>query len=331
MTLPKIQETATGITRASLESARQQLQLLEEYVSEVLRKDQDYGQIPGTNSKPTLLKPGASNVIIAFNCHSEPCPPQITLDRESGFVSFIVQVNVVHNDTGLLRAKGFGECNSYETKYRYREQKRVCPSCGTAAIIKGKKEWGGGWTCWRRQGGCGEKYSDGDVTIEAQATGRIENPDPLDQTNTYLKMAIKRAEVDAALRLPGVARFFTQDLEDMQDSQVPPPEEDQETTPDNPTPDPITVRRRSPAQKPASPQPTAETQERAYTFDQLKAAVEQAGMTWEGFEFQVLGNGRQRVLWAEWTNLGGTADGARQRWERWQAQHPQDDSTPEAA
>jgi hypothetical protein len=30
-----------------------------------------------------------------------------------------------------------------------------------------------------------------------------------------LKIAIKRAEVDAALRLPGLARFFTQGLEDI--------------------------------------------------------------------------------------------------------------------
>ena len=43
---------------------------------------------------------------------------------------------------------------------------------------------------------------------------RIESPDLLEQYNTYLKMAEKRALVDCAMHLPGVARFFTQDVED---------------------------------------------------------------------------------------------------------------------
>ena len=69
-----------------------------------------------------------------------------------------------------------------------------------------------------KAGGCGAKFSDGDHSIEGQTTGRIQTEDPFDQMNTYQKMAIKRAVVDAALGLPGVARFFTQDLEEDRES-----------------------------------------------------------------------------------------------------------------
>jgi hypothetical protein len=44
---------------------------------------------------------------------------------------------------------------------------------------------------------------------------QVENPNPLDQHNTLVKMAEKRALVDCAMHLPGVARFFTQDVEEM--------------------------------------------------------------------------------------------------------------------
>jgi len=210
--LAPIEHQETSLSTAGLEHTRQQLTLLENFVSDVLRKDQDYGTIPGT-IKPTLLKPGAANIIAAFNCHAEPYCDERTVDAIGSFVSYEHHVDVVHNITGKVMSRGYGGCNSHEVKYRYRDLKRTCPTCNAAAIIKGRKDYGGGWLCWAKQGGCGAKFIDGTLDIEEQPTGRVENEDPLDQMNTYMKMSIKRAEVDAALRLPGVARFFTQDLE----------------------------------------------------------------------------------------------------------------------
>ena len=236
MTMPRTTELATvqpqetGITNASLQHTKGQLALLEQFVKDVLRPGQDFGIIPGTKS-PTLLKPGASNIISAFNCHAEPHidRERLEINDDTGlpFAGYTVHVDIVSNLTGNVVSRGFGQCNSYERKYRYRQDQRRCPHCGAAAILKGKEEFGGGWICWARRDGCGAKFQDGDPTIEGQSAGQIENPDPLDQANTYLKMAIKRAEVDAALRLPGVARFFTQDLEDIMG--VAEPESDKET------------------------------------------------------------------------------------------------------
>jgi hypothetical protein len=43
---------------------------------------------------------------------------------------------------------------------------------------------------------------------------QIENPDPADLQNTLIKMANKRAYVDAVLKATGASRMFTQDMED---------------------------------------------------------------------------------------------------------------------
>lgn len=37
---------------------------------------------------------------------------------------------------------------------------RPCPSCGQKAIIRGKAEYGGGFVCWKKMGGCGAKFDD---------------------------------------------------------------------------------------------------------------------------------------------------------------------------
>jgi hypothetical protein len=109
-----------------------------------------------------------------------------------------------------------------ETKYRYRSASRKCPVCGKETIIKGKAEFGGGWLCFKKKGGCDARWSDGDEIIEKQETGKIENPDPADQWNTCLKMAKKRALIDACLTALGASTMFTQDIEDMETGNPPP-------------------------------------------------------------------------------------------------------------
>src|SRR3990167_11218552 len=101
-----------------------------------------------------------------------------------------------------------------ETKHRYRGGKRKCPQCGAEAIIKGREEYGGGWVCFAKKGGCGEKFKDDDTEITGQAEGKVENPDIADQYNTVLKMACKRAKVDGCLSATACSDIFTQDIED---------------------------------------------------------------------------------------------------------------------
>lgn len=208
-----IQQKPTSLTQEGLDHTRDQLALLEKFVSDVLILDQDYGVIPGTGEKPTLLKPGAANIIAAFQCHSEPIPVTALLDVPGNFVAYEHRVDIVHNESGRVVASGMGGCNTHETKYRYRTLLPVCPQCGEENIRVSNK--GDGFYCWKKTEGCGANFSSDHPGIIHQPVGKIENPDQLDLSNTIMKMSIKRAEVDAAMKLPGVARFFTQDLEDM--------------------------------------------------------------------------------------------------------------------
>ena len=58
------------------------------------------------------------------------------------------------------------------------------------------------------------KVRDNDAAITGQPTGRIENEDIADVYNTVLKMAKKRALVDATLTATAASDIFTQDVED---------------------------------------------------------------------------------------------------------------------
>lgn len=125
--------------------------------------------------------------------------------------------------------EGIGSCNSWESKYRYRNSSRVCPTCGAEAIIKGKAEYGGGWVCYARRGGCGAKFADNDPAME-QEVGKVPNPDISDLINTCMKQAEKRAYVEATLSATGASAFFSQD----EDVVKPPPVQQQRPADTNP-------------------------------------------------------------------------------------------------
>ena len=307
MTLARIEtQTPALLTKEGLVASADQLALLEGYVRNILREGQDYGTIPGAGTKPTLLKPGAANVIAAFNCYPDPHIETETIDLDKGLIFYRVRVDVLRMDDGRRRATGQGSCSSFEKKYRYRNALPICPECSKENVRVSR---GGGFYCWQKTGGCGASFHHDDERIANQPIGQVLNDDPMEQANTILKMAVKRAEVDAALRLPGVARFFTQDLEDMHG------EQDGDTVPTRSQPpqgSPKAPQTSAPRSQPAAAQVT--TTPTNITYEQLVAEVEASGMTWDHFEIQVLGKS-----WAEFSKTkGASASVAKARWETWQ-------------
>lgn len=201
----------------SIEQAIARHRLLSEYVKQVMREHHDYGAIPGTSGKPSLLKPGAEKLTTLFGLTKrlfivEKMEDWIGQIDGEPFFYYLYRCALYRGE--LLIAEADGSCNSRESKYRWREAQRKCPHCGVAAIIKGKAEFGGGWICFQKKGGCGTKYAEEDVAIISQQVGRIANPDVADQVNTIQKMAAKRALVAATLLAVGASEFFTQDIED---------------------------------------------------------------------------------------------------------------------
>ena len=174
----------------------------------------DYGVIPGTQ-KPTLLKPGAEKIIRLLGLADE-YEIESVKDWDKPFFHFQVVCRLRHLASGQIVATGVGgNAIAWEKRYRWRKAERVCPICNQEAIIKGKQEYGGGWLCFGKRGGCGAKFKDGDPDVEGQETGRVLNEDIYSQVNTILKMAKKRSCVDAALSAGRLSDVFTQDLEDL--------------------------------------------------------------------------------------------------------------------
>ena len=210
-------EGALFMPALSVELAVERYGAITEFVGRVLRRDVDYGLIPGTE-KLTLLKPGAEKLTTFFGLSTRFQLVERIEDWTGAshdgepFFYYLYRCQLSRGDT--LIAEADGSCNSRETKYRWRESQRVCPACEQAAIIKGREEYGGGWVCFRKRGGCGAKFADGDAVIEGQPTGRVFNPDIADQVNTIQKMATKRSLIAAVLIAVNASEYFTQDVED---------------------------------------------------------------------------------------------------------------------
>ncbi len=185
------------------------MELIEEVKRTAMRQDVDYGLVPGTD-KPGLFKPGAEKLAVLFRLDVQPRNEPIWGPGEH--LTVISRATVYHAPTGARLGYGEGICSSRERNRAYRKQERTCPNCGTAAVIKGKAEFGGGWLCWRKRDGCGANFPDGDERIEGQEVGEIENPDLPDTWNAVTKMAKKRAYADAVLSVTGASAIFTQDL-----------------------------------------------------------------------------------------------------------------------
>ncbi|MDX9778544.1 MAG: hypothetical protein RBT43_07295 [bacterium] len=207
-----------GITRhapMNVADVREQVNLIQHVMREVMKEGEHFGLIPGCGKKPALYKPGAEKLSLVFRL-----APKFEITKEdlgNGHRNYDVRCLLYHITTGELIAEGHGSCSTMETKYRYRTAERSCPKCGKESIIKGKEEYGGGWICFKNKGGCGAKFSDTAPEIIGQNVGRVEYDNPADYWNTCLKMGAKRAHVAATLIGTAASDIFTQDIEENPD------------------------------------------------------------------------------------------------------------------
>lgn len=239
----------------------------QELVQASLKKDHDYGVIPGTQ-KPTLLKPGAEKIAKLLGLADTYEVVEQVQDWDRPLFSYTIKCRLLYQ--GEIVSEGIGNCNSMEGKYRWRDAKRACPECGQPAIIKGKLEYGGGWLCFKRQGGCGAKFGDNDPAIIDQPTGKVENDDIFSLVNTFLKMAKKRALVDAALSVGRLSDLFTQDMDELKPEQPAPAAERQQPQPSS-----------SPQQSRPQPKPSPKPAPQASNLEAFWKAIDDAKISRE--------------------------------------------------
>lgn len=203
----------------SIERVISRFKKIEQIKEHAMVPDIDYGIIPGTGGKPTLLKPGAEKLCVLFELGARA--PILKEIREGNHYTVTCSIGLFHIPSGRNIGTGIGMSSTREKKYAWRTEERKCPVCGAAAILKSKFE-DASWYCFTKKGGCNAKFAKDDPKIVNQKAGQIENPDLPDTWNTVLKMAAKRALVDGVLRATGSSAYFIQDAEDVEHIQIQP-------------------------------------------------------------------------------------------------------------
>lgn len=220
--------------RVSPEEIKQELAQIAALVGTYLEEGDDFGYAPwdkDKKGKKCLWKPGAEKLGDLYMLRMGEPKIEATEDwtADPPLFDYRLTVPIESKVDGRVLGYGVGSCSTYESRYKYRQGERVCPSCDGDFIIKGKPEYApkleggrvdpaykeGGWLCYRKKGGCGASFADKDQAIIGQATGRMVNPDTADMKNTALKMGKKRAFVDGIITVTRSSGIFTQDLEDM--------------------------------------------------------------------------------------------------------------------
>src|SRR6185295_8317112 len=105
----------------------------------------DYDTIPGT-PKPSLFQPGAQLLDAIFGLVPKFEELEGTIrDYDKGFFAYEIRCALISKQTGETAAEGIGSCNSMEGRYRWRDAKPQCPTCGYELRISNRDPE---WYCW---------------------------------------------------------------------------------------------------------------------------------------------------------------------------------------
>jgi hypothetical protein len=171
---------------------RQHVNLIQEVMQAVMKKEVHYGVIPGCK-KPSLYKPGAEVLAATFRIAVSYRVEDLSAP---GCIRYRVVAVGTHQTTGIVMGEGMGECSSDEEKYKWRkalEQEEFDLTPETQRRVKFGKSHQGTYK-----------------TLQIKT-------EPADAANTILKMACKRAQVAMTLNVTAASDIFSQDIEDLPD------------------------------------------------------------------------------------------------------------------
>lgn len=176
-------ETLTAV------QVRAQVNLIQEVMKSVMKKDTHFGTIPGCQ-KPTLYKAGAEVLATTFRLSVDPEVADLSTHDE---IRYRVRVKLTAVN-GHVVGIGIGEASSNEEKYMWR--KAVCQEeFDSTPEDRRRTKW--------------SKGQNGAYSIQQVRTNIA------DIANTILKMAKKRGQIDAILTATAASDIFTQDIEDL--------------------------------------------------------------------------------------------------------------------
>lgn len=184
----------------SVNEVKSQISTIQHLLKEVMKEGEHYGLIPGCGDKMVLLKSGAEKINMMFRL-----APRITktVDKlENGHREYDVVCALHGIENGKFYGEGVGSCSTMENKYRYRWD-NTGKEVPTEYWTNRDQDLIGGNTFTTRKKGA-----------KWYIFQRIEHDNPADYYNTCLKMAKKRAQVDATLTVTAASDLFTSDIDE---------------------------------------------------------------------------------------------------------------------
>ena len=191
-----------------------QVAKIQQVLRAVMKEGTHFGIIPGC-PKPSLYKPGAEKIGMTFRLVPRFEGERQPIDLGNGHREYVIKCDLYHAHSGLFCGAGVGSCSTMEGKYRF----RTGPKESTGQPVpqdywtlrktnpgKAQELIGGpGYSVAKNEAGIWEVCIQGD---------KVEYDNPADYYNTVLKMAKKRAHIDAMLTATAASDIFTQDLDD---------------------------------------------------------------------------------------------------------------------
>lgn len=172
------------------EAVRERVNLMQQVMRSIMKKDTHYGIIPGCD-KPSLFKPGSEVLLTTFQI---AIGVRIEDLSTADCFRYRAYVTGTHQISGVVVGEGVGECSTDEDKYKWKR-------CYDVREFEATPET-------RRR----MKY----VTAKGKQYENMQvRTEPADLSNTALKMAKKRAQIDFTLTATGASDIFTQDIEDL--------------------------------------------------------------------------------------------------------------------
>ncbi len=196
----------------------EQVTLIQNVMKSVMKDGEHFGKIPGCGDKPSLLKPGAEKLCFTFRM--DPEFDIEVIDMGKGHREYRVKCTLFAINGGHRLGSGVGSASTMEGKWRFRTGPAESTGCSVPSDywdqrksdpVKAQEALGGR--------GLSTKKIDGVWMIVKQGE-KIEHDNPADVYNTVLKMAKKRAMVDAVLTCTAASDIFTQDVEELVDNGV---------------------------------------------------------------------------------------------------------------
>ena len=182
----QLYQTDFSIKAADLMKRHKDIEWL---MANIMVKNLHYGIIPGSK-KYSLLKAGSELLLPRFGLGCFPAVQDLSTEFE---MKFMVEAKVIHIASNVHVGSGIGICSSNEEKYKWR--RAASPKEFEMTPPEARRV----------------KYGRDYTTNQVR-----QSPD--DIMNTILKMAKKRAQIDACLTCTAASSFFTQDIEDFDKS-----------------------------------------------------------------------------------------------------------------